>query len=73
MRDSQRGTIADRNVDFAPKPKAEIVILDPESSDPTWGPLNDALVIEVSQEDWDGLDTGEVSVENLIAKHRASL
>lgn len=45
-----------------------IVVLDPDSSDPTWGGFDDALILDLSQEDWDRLDVGQIEVADLIAK-----
>lgn len=46
----------------------KIVILDPHSSDPTWGPMEDALILDVTQDEMDKLDDGVYSVRDLLSQ-----
>lgn len=51
-------------------PYTRIVILDPESSDPTWGTLDDSLILHVLSEDMQLIESGELSVTDMIERYR---
>lgn len=47
-----------------------IVVLDPESSDPTWGMQGEALVLHIPAEDLAHVESGELSMSDIIARYR---
>ena len=47
-----------------------ITILDPDSTDPTWGPTDEAITLKLTQHEWDKLDTGVWTIAMILSERK---
>lgn len=43
-----------------------IIVLDPDSSDPTWGMADEAMTLDLNEEQWNNLLEGLVTAADII-------